>query len=167
MYDYETTVTTTADQTELLDCSAVQIVAQAAELARLQAHIDQVEAMAAEGHAALVREQEVRAYHENQREIWRQNASRSEANHRQDIATIGDELRSQAERRDWCSEYDQIVESLNSQLHVELETRTRDYNVRLYTTVSVTASSASQAREMVNDGEVDIDDWEIDEVYES
>jgi hypothetical protein len=73
----------------------------------------------------------------------------SRRQHREDIATIGDRLLSEAEDRDWCSEYDSMVEELNAALTVELPVRKRDYTVRVtaYVDITVTAADEDDARD--------------------
>jgi hypothetical protein len=74
----------------------------------------------------------------------------SRRQHREDIATIGERLLSEAEDRDWCGEYDSIVEELNAALTVELPVRKRDYTVRVSVQVdiSVTAADEDEARDL-------------------
>src|SRR5262245_15810712 len=43
--------------------------------------------------------------------------------HEQDIRIIGDRLVQEAEDREWCDTYDDVVGEMNQQLHVELPTR--------------------------------------------
>lgn len=61
-------------------------------------------------------------------EVSLENANRR---HQEDIATIGATLLEEAESRDWCGEFDTIVEQVNSQLHRELPERRKSYTVRV------------------------------------
>lgn len=93
-------------------------------------------------------------------------------NHRRDIELIGETLLEQAERRDWCGEYDQVVDGLNRRLNIDLPTRDRDYDVRVVVTITVNASSEDRASDQVDSeirrlrdrGEVNISDWDIDRI---
>lgn len=73
--------------------------------------------------------------------------------HRADIATIGDCLLSEAEDRQWCSDYDDIVEKLNANLYGDLPVRKRDYTVRVSVQVDIDVSAANEdeARELAKE----------------
>lgn len=62
--------------------------------------------------------------------------------HRDDVATIGARLIAEARRRDWCSDYDNVVDSLNRDLHVGLPKRYVTY--RIERTFSVTVTTTEQ-----------------------
>lgn len=103
-------------------------------------------------------------------EIQRLNGrlSVAQANHESDIARIGERLITEATDRSWCSEYDGIIEDLNSELSVELPSREREYRVTWTETFSTTVSARNEddAIEMVsgNTGSyVSYDDGDIDE----
>lgn len=57
--------------------------------------------------------------------------------HEADIQTIGNRLMREAEHRGWCSDYDDVVESLNQNLNVELPVRAKDYDVTETYTVTI------------------------------
>lgn len=79
--------------------------------------------------------------------------------HESDIATIGETLLSEAESRNWCSEYDEVVSGLNRQLNVSLPLRTRSYSVTAMIEVRVTVEATDtddaddKAREYFRDAE--------------
>lgn len=64
-------------------------------------------------------------------ERLRTRVTEAQEAHRRDIATIGAALMSEAEDRDWCEIYDSVVDSLNSELSVELPTRAREVTIYL------------------------------------
>lgn len=79
-------------------------------------------------------------------------ADRSEENHQADVAKIGAALLEAAERRDWCSEYDDLVDAVNRQLHCELPTRVAEYTVTYTVTVTIEAArDESDARSQAGD----------------
>ena len=86
-----------------------------------------------------------------QREI-----SEAKQTHEKDIATIGEVLRAEAERRSWCSEYDEIVDDLNPQITVKIEERTREMEAYVDVTVRVrieqTLRDSGVFRDMIQDG---------------
>src|SRR4051812_32911416 len=51
----------------------------------------------------------------------------AEQRHRDDIALIGETLIEEANRRDWCGQYDHVIDGLNGSLSVQLPLRERDY----------------------------------------
>jgi hypothetical protein len=76
------------------------------------------------------------------------------------INVIGKALMEEAERRGWCSEYDEFVESINSQLPFhDLPTREREYEVtwtesyivRVDRSVTYTAKSPEEAEDLARD----------------
>jgi hypothetical protein len=75
------------------------------------------------------------------------------AAHEQDVATIGQALLREAADRGWCEDYDRMVETLNHDLQVPLETRVRTYEVTfdLRVTIQVEASTEDRARERAAD----------------
>lgn len=85
----------------------------------------------------------------------------AEQRHHADIETIGERLIREARNRNWCSEYDEIVQSLNRSISVPLPERERDYEVVINGwvrvpfsyTVTVTASDEDSAIEMAQDGD--------------
>lgn len=78
----------------------------------------------------------------------------------QDFYTVGEALMQEAERRGWCDEYDEFVESVQGNLsRLELPTRQQEYEVTVTGTavvswshtVTVTAKSEDDAISMVED----------------
>lgn len=68
---------------------------------------------------------------------WQERATTAERRHADDIALIGDRLIEEAQSREWCAEFDRIVDDLNGSLHVELPRRVRDYEVRVSLTIRI------------------------------
>lgn len=68
--------------------------------------------------------------------------------HKRDIALIGEALLDTADRREWCDEYDEAVESLNRKLHEKLPTREREYTVTVE--ITVTGHNVDEARDSVH-----------------
>ena len=64
--------------------------------------------------------------------------------HRADIDAIGERLMKEAERRDWCAEYDTIIDELNVGLNVELPTRERSYTVTATVRVEITLDARDE-----------------------
>ena len=91
--------------------------------------------------------------------------------HRSDIATIGETLMDEADKREWCDEYDSIVQGLNRHLHVELPLRKREYTVTVNVQVVITVEATdeddarSEARDIARDAEKTVDG--LDGVYTS
>lgn len=132
--------------------------AETLEEISVQARLDQANALSvelraavslAEAEAVQLRVELCRAQ-ELLRSAQQRNSTLREA-HEQDIERIGRALIEQADSRDWCSEYDEIVKSLNRRLNVPLPTREKDYTVTFTVTVSVTAVGRDEAREMANE----------------
>lgn len=94
------------------------------------------------------------------------------ANHELDIERIGERLIEEANSREWCSVYDEVVADLNRRLNVELPTREREYTVEVDVsgTVRVTVTTTSNddamamAREMINFYHWDTNDSSV-EIY--
>lgn len=106
------------------------------------------------------------------------NVIKAKADHQADIKLIGDRLIGEANDRGWCSEYDGIVDELNSDLMVELPLRRQNYQVAVQYTVyiDVEAGDEDDAREeasgIVNDIESRLDNMsgtnsacEVEESY--
>lgn len=64
--------------------------------------------------------------------------------HRADIATIGESLISEANDREWCSEYDEIVDKINRSLTVELPLREREHTVTVTVTLEITVMARDE-----------------------
>lgn len=88
----------------------------------------------------------------------------------QDMRVLSDKLIEEANRRNWCDEYDEIVDALNGLfLVLSIDQRTREYEVEVVlsgtitacTTVIVTAGSREDAEQLVRediDAYVDVSD---------
>lgn len=83
-----------------------------------------------------------------------------------DSEYITEVLTSEAERRDWCDQYDEIIEKINRNLRVvHIEPRTREFEIEVTvtatvsttTTVTVTAARHDDAVEMVKNSNDDIE----------
>lgn len=179
---------------ELVDCAALQIVDSAAEIARLQQVVENAAAFGAEAFARIQALEERLAeagklaeyarsgWLDAQEQVERYRVSytnmceyrdAAQRQHREDIQRISDTLTQEATDRGWCSEYDELVNSLNRYLHVELETREKDYYVSYTVTVRVTACGEDAAREMAHEDMRRAEnsaynglDWSCDDVEE-
>lgn len=80
--------------------------------------------------------------------------------HQRDIDRIGERLMEEAERRDWCSEYDSIVDQINSNLSYELPVRSKDWAITYTVPVTVTVYASGRDAEAAEDS---IDASEIKE----
>ncbi len=73
------------------------------------------------------------------------------AKHRADIAAIGERLIAEAEDRDWCDTYDDVIKDLNQGLNVKLKVRVQPYVVDTIYTVTVrTTVTATDEDEAIN-----------------
>jgi hypothetical protein len=61
----------------------------------------------------------------------------AEQAHHGDIAAVGARLLEEAEARDWCGEYDEVVDSLNAVLRVPLPLRVRAWEASFDLRISV------------------------------
>jgi hypothetical protein len=80
--------------------------------------------------------------------------------HHDDIAAIGRALLREAEDRDWCQDYDQVIDELNQQLTVPLPERERAWDVSFDVRVTVHLSharNADAARDLAADLASDIE----------
>lgn len=119
--------------------------ATAAQIAALEAFAAAGYEEARNARADADYHREVRAALAAEIENLRNQLAASRARHREDIAIIGEELMAQAEYHGWCSQYDEVIDKLNTQLTVELPERQREYRVRLIVYVDVTARDAQGA----------------------
>jgi hypothetical protein len=55
--------------------------------------------------------------------FYREDAAKAHRQHHEDLALIGERLITESVERDWCGEYDSIVDDLNGSLHGELPLR--------------------------------------------
>ena len=119
------------------------------------------------GHVAL----------RTQIELLEERLATAHRNHEADIKCIGDRLMAEAEEREWCNVYDEVISELNRRLHVELPVREREYTVEVEVTgtlrVLVVATSESDAQDIAEskiqfrywdtgDSDVEIYDGTID-----
>lgn len=81
----------------------------------------------------------------------RAELERAKATHKQDIERIGERLLEEAESRDWCGDYDEIIDGLNGRLTVRLPERTKRWvalvDVTLRVRVEVDATNEDTADE--------------------
>lgn len=80
----------------------------------------------------------------------RSDVRQAKANHEADIAHLSSALLDEAESRQWCSDFDEFVDTVNRKLHVELPTREREMTVRvaIYLDVDVRARDEDAAIEI-------------------
>ena len=71
---------------------------------------------------------------------WRERHDTIATNANSAIAMIGERLLDEAEKRNWCSEFDEIIDDVNAALpgHFQLPTREREYTVSWSETYTVT-----------------------------
>lgn len=82
-----------------------------------------------------------------------QSARASLARSAADFEAVADRIKTEAEERDWCSEYDDIVRSVNLQLQMhELYTRAKEYEVSYTITATITSKQDP-------DDEISGNDW--------
>lgn len=93
----------------------------------------------------------------------RQRHEQSVSQHRADIAAIGERLLEEAKDRQWCGEYDTVVDELNKLLTVELPVRELDHEVEVNIRVTVRVAAlgeedaADKAAGIIRQVEHDID----------
>jgi hypothetical protein len=90
----------------------------------------------------------------------RQELADAQEVHRQDVARIGEVLLREAKQRDWCQDYDDVVEELNQRLTVALPGRARAWDVSFDVRVTVRVERArgdGDARERAGDIAEDIE----------
>lgn len=73
--------------------------------------------------------------------------------HRGDIALIGSVLMEEANDREWCDEYDRVIERLNDRLSVQLPVREKNHQVEISVTyrydVQVLATDQEEAEDII------------------
>lgn len=84
------------------------------------------------------------------------DAATARKRHRDDIELIGERLMHEANERDWCSIYDDVIEDLNQKLYIELPVRLRTYTVRVVAAVTFEVEvedqpNETEAREVARD----------------
>ncbi len=86
---------------------------------------------------------------QSQLERARTDVREAQSRHERDMAVISEVLMAEAESRSWCSQYDAVVEEINSRMSgwYPLETREREYVVTYTVSIRVTASDADCAQE--------------------
>jgi hypothetical protein len=112
--------------------------------------------IAAHSETAISAERDLRtalAAGQAQAEQLRRDVADAERRHRDDIAVIGERLIQEANDRDWCQTYDDIVDELNEKLTFELPLRERDFTVTALVELrlAVTATSEEHARDLAED----------------
>lgn len=103
------------------------------------------------------------------REEWVKRADEKAADALRAIQIIGDRLIQESEDRSWCSEFDQIIDDVNSSLPgwLQLPTREREYEVTWTEQYTVTVRrcatiSARNSEEAINIAQ----DWDEADEYE-
>lgn len=98
--------------------------------------------------------------------------TRLKAKHRREMETVFEALRNEAERRDWCSEFEDFLDGIDHQVSIDLDEyrRSRDfevswtetYTVNVRRSVTITADNAEAAEEEAREGyEGALDDYEL------
>lgn len=91
----------------------------------------------------------------------------AKARHEADIEQISETLIEEANRREWCGEYDEIVDRLNDHLHIQLQDREQEVTVVMDVVVRVTrtimAKSEDIAAELFQNDVNYIDDLRYDD----
>ena len=110
---------------------------------------------------------DIAAKHQTQATEWKNLYDDQKQKHIEDIQTIGDRLIEESNERNWCEEFDDIIEQVNQKMHIPLAPRKQDFEVTVYVTVSVsqevtvTARNEDEALQLVKDNPmefVDVDD---------
>lgn len=113
---------------------------------------ESVERLSGERDMAVERAERLREQ-VNSQEAQTQEAQQM---HRADIAYISEVLIEEADNRDWCGEYDDIVHKINRSLSVRMDVRKREWEVTMDVTFrmsrTVTAEDADDAREDALEG---------------
>ena len=90
--------------------------------------------------------------------------------HRKDIALISSTFIQEANDRGYCEAYDEVIDALNKELHYELDTREKEYEITakymVTVTYTTTAKSLSDAEETAS--EMDLHDYasRVSDFYE-
>jgi hypothetical protein len=90
----------------------------------------------------------------------RQELADAQEVHREDVSRIGEVLLREAKQREWCQDYDDVVEELNQRLTVALPGRARAWDVSFDVRVTVGVERArdeGEARERSGDIADDIE----------
>lgn len=87
-----------------------------------------------------------------------QRADDAETAHQHDIEVIGRTLIDEADNRDWCDEYDRVINNLNGSLRKELPLRSKSWTVTVkvsyVTDFTVEATSREQAEDIISGAEL-------------
>lgn len=121
-----------------------QCTRKAAELADLSNRIPALESELETARAASV-------------ENWNRFTS-SQDKHARDIRIIGAELLEQAEEHNWCSQFDDVVDTLNRTLHIELPTRIREFTVEVRLRLTIEARDSDAAYRIASEAADRIDE---------
>lgn len=90
--------------------------------------------------------------------------------HRKDIALISSTFIQEANDRGYCEAYDEVIDALNKELHYELDTREKEYEITakymVTVTYTTTAACLSDAEDTAN--EMDLHDYasRVSDFYE-
>lgn len=162
----------------LTDIYAINTEATAAEIAEatetnLRIDLDDLRTLTANQFAIITGLQD-RLSDESHR------VASAEQCHRADVAMIGAALISEADDRQYCDEFDDVIDALNRRLTVPLPTRSRDFTVTGTVSVQCTVSARNEdearasaenimvevSRTINGDTAASADDWTLDEVDE-
>jgi hypothetical protein len=83
---------------------------------------------------------------EGDRNFYRSQSEAATTRHADDIRVIGERLLREANARNWCSEFDEIVESLNRVLNIELERRMKTFTVTVPVTITLSVEAQNSDR---------------------
>lgn len=99
----------------------------------------------------------------------REQKRAAEQAHENDIALIGERLQAEAEQRNWCSEYDDVVEGLNRSLTKPLPVRSRTYtgNVSGYIRIPFSVSVSVEVDRGSEDDVAEAIQAEFESTYDS
>ena len=108
---------------------------------------ESVTAEPATDESERIREQEAEI------ERLRQALAREKTRHQEDVGRIGEALIREAEYREWCSEYDEVVGEINSTLHVPLPTRSTSAVIQFTVTVQVDNATGELRQRIIDEDE--------------
>lgn len=77
----------------------------------------------------------------------RNTVSATTQRHHEDIDRISERLILECVQRNWCSDYDKVVDDLNSQLHIGLQRREREYEVEVTVSYRLTTRYMATSEE--------------------
>jgi len=159
------------DQLELIDADDPTTIPRIKrELVELRLDVARLNTEVGDTQTRL-REQQTRAeVAERSLQIVQENRQLSRENHQADIDLISQVLMEEAENRDWCDEYDRVIDRLNDRLNRPLQVRTREFvidvRVSYETSFTVTARSQEEAEEILTEAETD-NSWRVNSPFMS